>query len=399
MTAVCAAVVVSACDESFEPLAPSHLQFSVFGYLDAAADTQWIRVMPIRPLLVTSPSDSFSAVVTLEELGTGRIIEMRDSVFRFSSHHNPELGSEGAYVHNFWTTERIEPGATYRFTATRNGGPPAEGLVEVPDEFEVAFLLKTTTRPQDRDFLRVTGLKHVAFLTVTTEFWDRCGPGVSMSTFLPPGPDGEDHQIELFHPEIIPRQGCGEPIAANRDVSVVGSTAAWPAGAGHSPQDLVPAEASNLTNSLGFLGGILTRAVPYESCTFKASSVYCEVQYDSESASLTGFVEETFCGNGPIDSVLVRLEELDGEPDALRKIRTAITDLSGEFEIDGLEPGMRYDVLVRARMVIVPFVGLLDTHTRQTDTIVFVPGEHRNYNAALSYNINPCGFPVAGETP
>ncbi|HZD06537.1 MAG TPA: hypothetical protein VE173_16610, partial [Longimicrobiales bacterium] len=95
------AVVAAACDESFQPLALSEVPFSVFGYLDASADTQWIRVMPIRPLQVTSP-DSFGATVSLEHLGTGRTVGLRDSVFRFADPRHPEL--EGAYVHDFWTT-------------------------------------------------------------------------------------------------------------------------------------------------------------------------------------------------------------------------------------------------------------------------------------------------------
>jgi hypothetical protein len=117
------AAVVAACDESFDPTAPSDFAFSVFGYLDASADTQWIRVMPIRPLKVTS-RDALGATVTLEHLGTGRIIELRDSLFRFSSSSDPDIG---AYVHNFWTAEAIEPGAAYRFSARREGKTGGSG--------------------------------------------------------------------------------------------------------------------------------------------------------------------------------------------------------------------------------------------------------------------------------
>ena len=40
------------------------LKFSVFGYLDASADTQWIRVMPLRTLVTTTP-EPLGARVTL----------------------------------------------------------------------------------------------------------------------------------------------------------------------------------------------------------------------------------------------------------------------------------------------------------------------------------------------
>ena len=121
------AVAAAACDESFEPTAPSEFAFSVWGYLDASADTQWIRVTPIRPLSTTSPGP-LAAAVTLEHLGTGRIIQLEDSVFEFSSASDWVRTSEGVgvlYVHNFWTTETIEPGAAYRFSVRLEGEEPA----------------------------------------------------------------------------------------------------------------------------------------------------------------------------------------------------------------------------------------------------------------------------------
>lgn len=99
--------MAGACDTPFEPIAEGDVRFPVFGYLDASADTQWIRVMPIRPLATTSP-DSFGITVTLEDLGTGRVIPLRDSLFPFTHHADADVGSAGTYVHDFWTTETIE---------------------------------------------------------------------------------------------------------------------------------------------------------------------------------------------------------------------------------------------------------------------------------------------------
>ena len=48
-----------ACDQAFEPLAPGRQALvSVFGYLNPSADTQWIRVMPIRPLKTAKPAQT-----------------------------------------------------------------------------------------------------------------------------------------------------------------------------------------------------------------------------------------------------------------------------------------------------------------------------------------------------
>ena len=112
--------------------------FSVLGYLDASADTQWLRVMPIRPFKLTSAGVS-SDVVTLEEHGTGRMTTRRDSVFTFNN--NPASAVSGsAWVHNFRTSQPIDPGARYtlsiqgdsRQVATDKARPGADGSYTIP---------------------------------------------------------------------------------------------------------------------------------------------------------------------------------------------------------------------------------------------------------------------------
>ncbi len=47
--------LTEACDDTFQPIAArGETLLPVFGYLDASADTQWIRVMPLRRLHLTS---------------------------------------------------------------------------------------------------------------------------------------------------------------------------------------------------------------------------------------------------------------------------------------------------------------------------------------------------------
>jgi len=46
---------------------------SVFGALDASADTQWIRVTPLRHTVLASP-DPLGSTVTLERAGTGKTV-------------------------------------------------------------------------------------------------------------------------------------------------------------------------------------------------------------------------------------------------------------------------------------------------------------------------------------
>jgi hypothetical protein len=363
--AVCLCVAVAACDDSFGPIEPSELGFSVFGYLDASADTQWIRVMPIRPLTVPS-QDSLWATVTIEHLGDGRIVELKDSLFTFSTIWDPILGSEGTYVHNFWTLEHIEPGTSYRFSARREGKEPAEAVVEIPRDYEVEVAI---SQYHDYDSLRITEVKHVPFVTMIAHFYDDCGSSVAWKQYRMTWGDDEAYvtAIEVFR--VIPRPGCGAYVIEKWELWIVGSEAEWPAREVYSPDGLgASGMASNVTNAVGFLGGVLTKLIPYESCRFQSAGApvpdYCRLRYNQETATVSGTVRGTGCGDGPIDSASVQLTELDRDP---ARIRGVLSNQTGEFLIGALEPGIRH--LLRA-----------GTHT---DTLTFTPGQQLEYDIDL----------------
>lgn len=49
LLAAMATVLLNGCDHAFEPFAENeNASFSMFRYLDVEADTQWIRISPIR---------------------------------------------------------------------------------------------------------------------------------------------------------------------------------------------------------------------------------------------------------------------------------------------------------------------------------------------------------------
>jgi hypothetical protein len=400
------AAVAAACDESFEPIAPSELAFSVFGYLDASADTQWIRVMPIRSLKVTS-QDAISVTVTLEHLGTGRIIELQDSLFRFSSYLDPDSGSEGAYVHNFWTPEDIEPEAAYRFSARREGKEPVEAVVEIPRDYEVEVAINQVRTRWETDELRITGVKHLPFLTTATQFYDRCEPIVNRLRYAGRSADDETHLIAITKPRVETPAHCGPPWVANRRLWIVGSEAAWPAG-GYSPSALgESSRTSNVTNAVGYLGGVLTKVIPYEDCEFQSDGApvpdYCLLRYNRETATVIGTVSETSCSGGPVDSVTVQLTEMDREP---ARIRTALSNRAGEFMIGALEPGISHLLWARAPQIPIDsvwnvyawkweYVAWADIHTPRTDTLTFMPGQQVEYDINLQ-RLMPCSQPPPG---
>lgn len=394
---------MAACDESFAPIAPSELAFSVFGYLDASADTQWIRVMPIRALKTTTP-DPFPATVTLEHLGTGQIIELRDSLFTFAPVLAPDFGADGVFLHNFWTLEPIEPGAAYRFSVRREGEEPAEAIVEIPLDYDVEVAIRQGSGPVATDTLVTTGVKYLPFITATTRFYDDCGSGESRGMYNGRSTVGDAYRISILKPAVTPRFQCGLPLVENRDLFIVGSEAAWPTG-GFAPGALGEAgRSSNVTNAVGFLGGVFTKVIPYEDCTFQSSGApvppYCRLRYNPQTATVTGTVRETLCGDGPLDSTTVRLTEMGQDP---ARVRTILSGETGTFVIGALEPGIPH--VLRARAPQVPtdsvfdlrtfsyvYTAWADVHTVPTDTLTFLPGQQVEYDIDLE-RLTPCTQP------
>ena len=126
-------LAVSGCDADFQPLIPHEPLFSMYGMLEVGADTQWIRVMPVRDSVFTRP-EPLDAAVTLEDLGTGRVVQLRDSIV----HHRPVDSNvtSDLWAHNFWTTEPIVAGSTYRISAVSSQGARTSAIVKTPRDPE-----------------------------------------------------------------------------------------------------------------------------------------------------------------------------------------------------------------------------------------------------------------------
>jgi hypothetical protein len=385
---LCAAAVVAACDDSFEPTAPSDLAFSVFGYLDASADTQWLRVTPIRTVKVTS-RDTLAATVTLEHLGTGRIIEFRDSLFSFWSLLDRIHGFDSTYLHNVWTPEDIEPGAAYRFSARREGKEPAEAVVEIPGDYEVEVAIHQVSAA---DSLRIIGAKHLPFLSVVAHYYDECGSSVTGGLRRRHPDEDETFLIVIWKGRIAGRRDCGRPVVERWEVWMVASEAAWPAG-GYSPGALGESGwTSNVTNAVGFLGGVLSKVIPYEDCVFQSQGApvpsYCRLRYNQETATVIGTVSATSCRVGPIRQATVQLTEVDRDP---ARIRTVLSNRAGEFLIGALEPGIPHRLWAEAPPIVVGDEPIY-VYSPHTDTLTFMPGQQVEYDISL-----PCSHAARGE--
>ena len=119
-------LVAISCDESFEPREENtEYFFSMYGYLDATVDTQWIRLVPVREEFDPKP-DQIEAVVTIRNIDSGEEAQMNDSLFN----PNPLV-----VYWNYWTTMDIEPEETYEITAVRPDGQSSSTIVTIPPDF------------------------------------------------------------------------------------------------------------------------------------------------------------------------------------------------------------------------------------------------------------------------
>jgi hypothetical protein len=316
--------------------------------------------------------------VTLENLATGQIVQMRDSLFHFQP--NPDVGSEGIYLHNFWTTEKIEPGATYRFTARPDSERSSEAEVEIPHAYQVEVWFAQNESLQNR--LHLDRLRYVAFAEVRTLFFDQCGKAENRTPLGTGSPESETQMIPISV-RSARRSGCGIPIVDHNELWIVGSGAPWPSSRDYAVDQLgVPDEPSNISNSVGFLGGVLTRVVPYESCRFAGSGPvedYCKLRYDAASASLSGIITDPVCTRTEIAGATVELLELNPEPPAKAKVRSTLSTSVGRFSIGALEGGRRYALTVSNFIKATP----IEQYEPHTDTLEFTAGQHRTYDVGL----------------
>lgn len=262
-----AASALTGCDEAaFDPFEESDAAFSLFGYADVAADTQFIRVATLRASAYAE--EPVEAVGTLEHLETGRVAVLRDSLFRFSS---------GALVHNFWTAEPVEAAAAYRLTATRPDGAAASATFETPAPFPDPALESGLSpysspafppRAQSMTFfgiekladLRVTYVLEAPDLTVTVSYLDR----------LFRTPEGRFALGFNAYADVQRALGGAEGAACpglrSARVFVAATTAEWPDLLDFDAETLaLPSTFSNVAGGLGYVGGVMTRSGEWEA--------------------------------------------------------------------------------------------------------------------------------------
>jgi hypothetical protein len=340
-----AAGLAAGCDQPFDPYAEHTAgPFAIYGYLDLRADTQWVRLTPIRQNLLTEPGP-IDATVTLEHLGTGRVVTLRDSIVPFTDR---VLGGVG-YTHNFLTTERLEPEATYRLVATRSDGASTTATVEIPPQAAmslrfVQYLDEPWWQPR---LLSVSGGEHLLYAELLVTVWNTTGEGWP-----------EDPYTERLRPHHTSRPGDWRleiplytfpwphyiaPLdsVGRMEAHVVLTRADWPFEPGLSPTEA--AVHGNLPttveNGIGFLVGVDEWRIPLPRCYPTESRPdgreICMTVIDESSTSIVGQVVRDPCGVRQLPTVRLTERYADGGSVDW----TFKPGWGGEYRFEGLEPG------------------------------------------------------------
>ena len=249
------AALLAGCSTEFDARAESDVYFSMWGALDASADTQWVRVGAVRAGL--SPElGPLDAAVSLVRPSTGERWSMRDSVVTYAS---------GLTAHAFWTTADVEPGTTYRVEARRSDGAETRATVRVPADVPTVGVSDGRCACPQR--ATVTGAERV--VDVIAVYRDSAmGRTARFSKLrsvrrLSTGPSTAD----VYYGDDAVELGA-DPLDLDRfeaELLVVAGTDAWPGGAGLGFETaLRPADGGRIENGVGFVGGVVTRRVPFE---------------------------------------------------------------------------------------------------------------------------------------
>ncbi len=254
------------CDPTVDVVRPSdQYQYSLFGTLNVAADTQVIRVDPHLDSLENRSPD---VTVVLENLETGREVTLRDSVLT--------IGDDRFY--NYWAPTSIAPGTTYRVTVQRENEPLTTATATTPSAPPEVDAGSISLPCVDREsgnilYVEVRGVEHLAGVTLSYAIQ----PPTNGST-PPPVSYTFNHSGEIergdenfviridYQPDLVSinpessEHGCADSTDlahSYAELVVAAGGPDWPTWLHVSLNEIARPDAfSNVTGGHGYVGGI-----------------------------------------------------------------------------------------------------------------------------------------------
>ncbi|MEX2600412.1 MAG: hypothetical protein WD355_02110 [Balneolaceae bacterium] len=264
-----ASFCLASCDNSFQPLKENDQYFfSIQGYLDASADTQWVRLSPVREEY-EQPVRSPEMDVTLEQLETSTKTAM----------HRLLLTDEDGFNRSMvWTDMEILAGQTYLLSVESPDGSGSHVTVTIPEDFPTPVMREEARfgRPSAYNLL-ISGAGRLADLQTRWHVRNR-STGADRYILFPyrgkeiPTSNGYrlflDPVIEMNHIRDLYSGDASAYEVIDRQVYVAAAGPEWNEEI-DSLNDLLytlPDGWSNIEDGLGYMVGIVSKSIPYDSC-------------------------------------------------------------------------------------------------------------------------------------
>ncbi|MDX1640448.1 MAG: hypothetical protein R3220_02035 [Balneolaceae bacterium] len=243
--------------------------FSMYGYLDVSADTQWVRITPVREQVAT-PDEIPEMEVTLLHVESGNEVIMKDSLFNI-------VGGFNAV--NVYSSEMdIEPEQTYIIKTERPDGATSQVTVSIPPDYPTP-VLTTGGAYDDRGDLFLKGVERVADVT---SIWEIDGltyyvPNRSfVREYSPPGYDyfvgiSSRHAMSWIFGEDAPPPYAVDILQqrqVRRQIFIASGGPEWLESIANFEDQIygLPQEVSNVENGVGYVIGIVSKTIPFKTC-------------------------------------------------------------------------------------------------------------------------------------
>ncbi len=273
--------VISSCEDTFEPFEENEkFFFTMYGYLDASADTQWVRISPVRGTF-DAPPEIPDMEVNLDNLSDGSSVLMNHKLVQFGNQFN---------AINVWTEKKVQSGINYRVRALNPNGSESQVVVTIPDSFPTPKILTEAIpgRPV-KYFLLIDEVERLAdvqsrwHFRLSTPFWEE----ERFHTFSLRELVGEvetvpnSYRVELTpdkEQEIIMENSLvlsipgGQIEFLENQLFIASAGPEWNNDIA-SIEDLVynlPDGFSNVEDGLGYMVGIYSRNIPFRTCLNEA---------------------------------------------------------------------------------------------------------------------------------
>ncbi len=195
--------LIGGCDSSVNPIIGSDLPFTIWGFMNSEADTQYVRVFPISGELITERGEEIDARVFSTNMTTGERRQWSYETVHFDS---LSIG------HVFLSPFRAEHEHRYRLEVIRSDGEMSSVQVTVPSrvDFEI-----------DMDGTFVYPVR------ITGDIPNLVAPRVKYEAINIP-PAGGRVFPPVVHSVVVPYDGVARPIDGGwrLDINMVLDTAA-----------------------------------------------------------------------------------------------------------------------------------------------------------------------------